>query len=57
MLKKKWALFTALVVVSTLVMAACQPQTVVVKEVVEVCPTNTPEAVCSSTSSWQFLIR
>jgi oligopeptide transport system substrate-binding protein len=36
MLKKKWGLLMALVVVSTLVLAACQPQTVIVEKEVPV---------------------
>ena len=36
MLKKKWGLLMALVVVSTLVLAACQPQTVIVEKEVQV---------------------
>jgi hypothetical protein len=36
MLHKKWALLGALVVISTLVLAACQPQTVIVEKEVKV---------------------
>ena len=53
MMKKRWAVFVALIVVSTLVLAACQPKTVVVERVetkvvevekqVEVVVTATPE--------------
>jgi ABC-type oligopeptide transport system substrate-binding subunit len=36
MLKQRWSLFAALVVIATLVLAACQPQTVVVEKEVKV---------------------
>jgi oligopeptide transport system substrate-binding protein len=41
-MKTRWALFAALIVVSTLVLAACQPKTVIVREEVKVEVTPTP---------------
>ncbi len=33
MMKKRWAVFAALIIVSTLVLAACQPKTVIVEKI------------------------
>jgi oligopeptide transport system substrate-binding protein len=43
MLHKKWALLGALVIISTLVLAACQPQTVIVEKEVKVIETQVVE--------------
>lgn len=49
MLRKKWALFTALVVISTLVLAACQPQTVFVEVEKEVKVTEIVKEIVKET--------